>query len=238
MIEASEGTDLRDGDPAFWMPSIPAIWKASREPQPRAAPTSLSALPIRDPDNFNRASASPSQRYDKAHSSLRRVGVDTDREVRFRCRYFSLGRQTPGRLARRLGRAHIAGRRVREEIIRQLKSDVLKSLERRLVGHSLSRPPSTFKSRASRAENGRAMLRATNTGMTAIIRSAAGRCAQFAESHLEVRARVFGATPYVRVGNYPVVLACLALKKTRSPRESLVGEVGRSFSATALMTSN
>ena len=60
-------------------------------------------------------------------------------------------------------------------------------------------------------ETGRMMLRATNTGMTAVI-SADGEVvrllAPFTEGALveEVRGRT-GATPYVRLGNWPVISA-------------------------------
>lgn len=63
-------------------------------------------------------------------------------------------------------------------------------------------------------EASRSMLRATNTGITAII-SPRGKIVdqspQF-ETHVlngVVQPRV-GATPYVRVGNYPVLITCLA----------------------------
>jgi len=64
-------------------------------------------------------------------------------------------------------------------------------------------------------ETGRYMLRATNTGVTAIVDPrgrVAARLPQFTEGVLlgEVRGYA-GATPYVRFGNYPVVIACLGL---------------------------
>jgi apolipoprotein N-acyltransferase len=70
-------------------------------------------------------------------------------------------------------------------------------------------------SRMRAIETGRPMLRATNTGITAIIDPRGvviGRLPQFTEGVLqgEVQGRS-GATPYVRFGNSPVVLACLAL---------------------------
>jgi apolipoprotein N-acyltransferase len=71
-------------------------------------------------------------------------------------------------------------------------------------------------SRMRSLESGRAMLRATNDGVTALIDfdgAVLGRLPQFQPSVLtgELQPRE-GWTPYVRVGNVPVVLAsCLAL---------------------------
>jgi apolipoprotein N-acyltransferase len=64
-------------------------------------------------------------------------------------------------------------------------------------------------------ETGRPMLRATNTGITAII-SARGeivaRAPQFKPTVLSGTVQPFsGATPYVRFGNWPVLLFCLVL---------------------------
>jgi apolipoprotein N-acyltransferase len=64
-------------------------------------------------------------------------------------------------------------------------------------------------------ETGRYMLRATNTGVTAIVApdgAVAARLGSFTEGVLEgqVHGRT-GATPYVSIGNAPVVLACLAV---------------------------
>ena len=77
------------------------------------------------------------------------------------------------------------------------------------------------------------MLRATNTGMTAIIDprgAVAARLPQFVESILEGTVQGHsGATPYVRVGNYPVVLACLVLIAALVFRRArIVGRVGES----------
>jgi apolipoprotein N-acyltransferase len=64
-------------------------------------------------------------------------------------------------------------------------------------------------------ETGRYMLRATNTGVTAIIESngkVAGRLPAFTEGALQgtVQGRA-GATPYVAFGDWPVVFACFAI---------------------------
>ena len=59
------------------------------------------------------------------------------------------------------------------------------------------------------------MLRATNTGITAIIDARGevlARLPQFTEGILSGEAQGYsGATPYVRWGNLPVVVACFAL---------------------------
>jgi apolipoprotein N-acyltransferase len=64
-------------------------------------------------------------------------------------------------------------------------------------------------------ETGRYMLRATNTGVTAIIDARGdvlARLPQFKEAILSGEAQGYaGATPYVRWGNPPVVVACFAL---------------------------
>jgi apolipoprotein N-acyltransferase len=64
-------------------------------------------------------------------------------------------------------------------------------------------------------ETGRFMLRATNTGVTAIVDprgEVAARLPAFTEGALEGRVQGrAGATPYVRVGNAPAVLASLAI---------------------------
>jgi apolipoprotein N-acyltransferase len=69
------------------------------------------------------------------------------------------------------------------------------------------------------------MLRATNTGMTAAIDSR-GRVTQrlppFTEGALVTEVQAYaGATPYVRLGNWPVICACvltLALALARRRR--------------------
>jgi apolipoprotein N-acyltransferase len=76
------------------------------------------------------------------------------------------------------------------------------------------------------------MLRATNTGVTAIIDPRGGvvaRLPQFAEGILtgEVRGYV-GASPYVKFGNTPIVLACIALLAALAAIRRRVGRVGES----------
>ena len=64
-------------------------------------------------------------------------------------------------------------------------------------------------------ETGRTMLRATNTGITAIISplgAVVASAPQFEPSVLSGVVRPYsGATPYVRFGNWPVLLLCLVL---------------------------
>ena len=64
-------------------------------------------------------------------------------------------------------------------------------------------------------ETGRFMLRATNTGMTAIIRpdgEIASVAAPFTQQVLQGMAQDYqGLTPYMRVGNLPVVIGCFSL---------------------------
>jgi len=70
-------------------------------------------------------------------------------------------------------------------------------------------------SRMRTLETGRYMLRATNTGATAIIDARGRVLAQlpvFTEGALTGVAQGYqGATPYVRFGNTPVVIVCLIL---------------------------
>ncbi len=151
---------------------------------------------------------------------------------------FSLGRQDPRPLS-------LAGQRVApnicwedafgEEIIRQLPEATLLVNVSNVAwfGDSLAPAQHLQISRMRALETGRAMLRATNTGMTAIIDprgAVAARLPQFAESILEGTVQGYsGATPYVRVGNYPVVLACLALIAALVFRRArIVGRVGES----------
>src|SRR5262249_61670239 len=77
-------------------------------------------------------------------------------------------------------------------------------------------PPQHLRIARMRAlEAGRVMLRATNTGVTAIVGpdgTVVARLPSFTEGVLEgrVEGRV-GATPYVALGNFPIVLASLAI---------------------------
>jgi apolipoprotein N-acyltransferase len=190
----------------------------------------LVGVPIRDPDGryFNSVisvGASPSQRYDKSHLVPFGEFVPYGfhwivKTVAIPMSDFSLGKENPKPLA-------LAGERIApnicwedafgEEIIRQLpEASLLVNVSNvAWFGDSLAPAQHLQISRMRALETGRAMLRATNTGMTAIIDphgEVVARLPQFTEGVLEgeVQGRS-GATPYVRVGNYPIVLACLAL---------------------------
>jgi apolipoprotein N-acyltransferase len=99
-----------------------------------------------------------------------------------------------------------------EEIIRQLPAATLLANVSNVAwfGDSLAPAQHLRISRMRALETGRPMLRATNTGVTAIVDAqgdVVARLPTFTEGVLngKVQGRV-GATPYVRAGNYPVVL--------------------------------
>jgi apolipoprotein N-acyltransferase len=190
----------------------------------------LVGVPIRDPDGryFNSVisvGASPSQRYDKAHLVPFGEFVPPGfgwivKTFAIPLSNFSLGSKNPKPLA-------LAGQLVApnicwedafgEEIIRQLPEATLLVNVSNVAwfGDSLAPAQHLQISRMRALEAGRAMLRATNTGMTAIIDPrgrVVARLPQFTESVLEGEVQGYvGATPYVKVANYPIVLACLAL---------------------------
>ena len=190
----------------------------------------LIGVPIRDPDGryFNSVTSvgvSPSQRYDKAHLVPFGEFVPWGfhwvvQTVAIPMSDFSLGKANPRPLA-------LAGQRVApnicwedafgEEIIRQLPEATLLVNVSNVAwfGDSLAPAQHLQISRMRAIETGRFMLRATNTGMTAIIDARGGvvaRLPQFTEGVLAGEAQGYtGATPYVRFGNHPTVLACLAL---------------------------
>jgi len=83
------------------------------------------------------------------------------------------------------------------------------------------------------AETGRFMLRATNTGVTAIIDprgNVSARLPQFTEGVLTGEVQGYaGATPYVMSGNVPVVVLCLAgIAWLALRRIRVVGRTGES----------
>jgi apolipoprotein N-acyltransferase len=101
-----------------------------------------------------------------------------------------------------------------EEIIRQLpEASLLVNISNiAWFGDSLAPHQHLQISRMRALETGRMMLRSTNTGMTALI-DANGRVARhlppFTEGALVVEAQGrAGSTPYVRMGNWPVISAC------------------------------
>jgi apolipoprotein N-acyltransferase len=104
-----------------------------------------------------------------------------------------------------------------EEIIRQLPEATLLANVSNVAwfGDSLAPEQHLDMSRMRAIETGRPMLRATNTGVTAIIDArgnVTARLPVFTEGALggSVTGRR-GATPYIRAGNYPVVVLCLAI---------------------------
>jgi apolipoprotein N-acyltransferase len=208
----------------------------------------LIGVPIRDPAGryFNSVvsvGASPSQRYDKSHLVPFGEFVPSGfgwvvRTFAIPLSDFSLGAANPKPLA-------LAGQLVApnicwedafgEEIIRQLpEASLLVNVSNvAWFGDSLAPAQHLQISRMRALETGRAMVRATNTGMTAIIDPRGGvvaRLPQFAEGVLEGEVQGHsGATPYVRLGNYPIVLACLALIAVLVFRRiRIVGRAGES----------
>jgi apolipoprotein N-acyltransferase len=190
----------------------------------------LVGVPIRDPDGryFNSVisvGASPSQRYDKAHLVPFGEFVPPGfgwivKTFAVPLSDFSLGSKNPKPLA-------LAGQLVApnicwedafgEEIIRQLPEATLLVNVSNVAwfGDSLAPAQHLQISRMRALEAGRAMLRATNTGVTAIIDprgKVVARLPQFTEGILEGEVRGYaGASPYVKFGNTPIVLMCVVL---------------------------
>jgi len=190
----------------------------------------LVGVPIRDPDGryFNSVislGASPLQRYDKAHLVPFGEFVPFGfhwivKTVAIPMSDFSLGKENPKPLA-------LAGQAVApnicwedafgEEIIRQLPEATLLVNVSNVAwfGDSLAPSQHLQISRMRAIETGRTMLRATNTGMTAIVDphgKVLARLPQFTEGVLTGEAQGYvGATPYVRWSNVPIVAICLAL---------------------------
>jgi apolipoprotein N-acyltransferase len=102
-----------------------------------------------------------------------------------------------------------------EEIIRQLPEATLLANVSNVAwfGDSLAPAQHLRISRMRALETGRWMLRATNTGVTAIVDAqgdVVARLPTFTEGVLNGKAQGrIGATPYVLAGNYPVVLLSL-----------------------------
>jgi len=104
-----------------------------------------------------------------------------------------------------------------EEIIRPLPEATLLVNVSNVAwfGDSLAPPQHLRIARMRALETGRVMLRATNTGVTAIVGpdgAVVARLPSFTEGVLEGRVEGrTGATPYVALGNLPIVLASLAI---------------------------
>jgi apolipoprotein N-acyltransferase len=190
----------------------------------------LVGVPIRDPDGryFNSVisvGASPSQRYDKAHLVPFGEFVPPGfgwlvKTFAIPLSNFSLGPKNPKPLA--LGGQLVAPNicwedAFGEEIIRQLPEATLLVNVSNVAwfGDSLAPAQHLQISRMRALETGRTMLRATNTGVTAIIDPrgrVVARLPQFTEGILEGEVRGYaGASPYVKFGNTPIVLMCVAL---------------------------
>ena len=111
-----------------------------------------------------------------------------------------------------------------EEIIRQLPAATLLVNVSNVAwfGDSLAPAQHLRISRMRAVETGRYMLRATNTGVTAIVApdgAVVGRLPSFTEGVLEGRVRGrTGATPYATAGNAPVVLVCLVILAVAAAR--------------------
>ncbi len=208
----------------------------------------LIGVPIRDPDGryFNSlvsVGVSPAQRYDKSH--LVPFGEFVPWGLSWMVRTlavplsdFSRGPENPRPLV--LGGQLVAPNicwedAFGEEIIRQLPQATLLVNVSNVAwfGDSLAPSQHLQISRMRALETGRTMLRATNTGVTAIIDprgNVVARLPQFTEGVLSGEVQGYGgASPYVRFGNYPIVLACLALVAALVLRRlRIVGRAGES----------
>ena len=112
-----------------------------------------------------------------------------------------------------------------EEIIRALpQAGILANLSNTAwFGHSLAQPQHLQIARLRAVESGRPMLRATNTGMTAVIAADGSLQAvlpPFTQGVLRAEVRAYaGMTPYARYGNAGfLLLAGLCLLASRLPR--------------------
>jgi apolipoprotein N-acyltransferase len=189
----------------------------------------LMGVPIREEGRyFNSAisvGASPTQRYDKSH--LVPFGEFVPPGLGWVVRSLSIplsdfssgpGNAKPLALAGQLVAPNICWEDAfGEEIIRALPAATLLVNVSNVAwfGDSLAPSQHLQIARMRALETGRTMLRATNTGVTAII-DPQGRVVaslpQFKEGILRGEARGHtGATPYVRFGNTPIVLACVLL---------------------------
>jgi apolipoprotein N-acyltransferase len=209
----------------------------------------LVGVPVRDAQGryFNSMislGVSPPQIYSKSHlvpfgefvpPGFRWI-VDT---VAIPLADFSRGPDRPRPLA-------LAGQRVApdicyedafgEDIVRQLPEATLLVNASNVAwfGDSLAPSQHLQMSRMRALETGRYMLRATNTGVTAVIDPRGrvrARLPQFTEGALQDEAQGYsGATPYVRGANMPVVVLCaLSLAAAAAlARRRRVGPAGES----------
>jgi apolipoprotein N-acyltransferase len=190
----------------------------------------LIGVPIRDPDGryFNSVislGVSPTQRYDKSH--LVPFGEFVPPGLRWMVKTLSIplsdfssgpGNARPLAIAGQLVAPNICWEDAfGEEIIRALPEATLLVNVSNVAwfGDSLAPGQHLQIARMRAIEAGRTMLRATNTGVTAIIDPGGKVVAslpQFTEGVLagEARGHV-GASPYVRLGNMPIVIASVLL---------------------------
>lgn len=112
-----------------------------------------------------------------------------------------------------------------EEIIRALpQAGILANLSNTAwFGHSLAQPQHLQIARMRAVETGRPMLRATNTGMTAVINADGSLQAvlpAFTQGVLKTRVRAYqGMTPYAHIGNLGfLIIAGLFLLASQLPR--------------------
>jgi apolipoprotein N-acyltransferase len=208
----------------------------------------LIGVPIRDPGDryFNSVvsvGVSPSQRYDKSHLVPFGEFVPPGfgwivKTVAIPLSDFSSGPENPKPLA-------LAGQLVApnicwedafgEEIIHQLPQATLLVNVSNVAwfGDSLAPAQHLQISRMRALESGRTMLRATNTGVTAIIDPRGrivARLPQFTEGILTGEVQGYaGASPYVIFGNTPIVVMCVALLAALAfIRRRSLGRVGES----------
>ncbi|HEY6864869.1 MAG TPA: apolipoprotein N-acyltransferase [Burkholderiales bacterium] len=230
LVEASDATLIvlpETAVPRFFDTVDPAYWnQLARLARDKHADL-LVGVPVRDAEGryFNSLislGVSPPQIYSKSHlvpfgefipPGFRWI-VDT---VAIPLADFSRGPERPRPLA-------VAGQRVApdicyedafgEEIVRQLPEATLLVNASNVAwfGDSLAPPQHLQMSRMRALETGRYMLRATNTGVTAVIDERGrvrSRLPQFTEGALQASAQGFsGATPYVRWANAPALVLC------------------------------
>jgi apolipoprotein N-acyltransferase len=250
LVEASEGQLIvlpETAIPRFLDAVDPSYLKDIERIAAERRADILIGVPIRDPDGryFNSVisvGTSPSQRYDKSHLVPFGEFVPPGfgwivKTFAIPLTDFSLGPENPKPLA-------LAGQLVApnicwedafgEEIIRQLPQATLLANVSNVAwfGDSLAPAQHLQISRMRALETGRTMLRATNTGVTAIIDPrgrVVARLPQFTEGILtgEVQGYV-GASPYVKSGNTPIVLVCVVLLGALVFTRRRVGRVGES----------
>jgi apolipoprotein N-acyltransferase len=250
LVEASEGQLIvlpETAIPRFLDAVDPSYLKDIERIAAERRADILIGVPIRDSDGryFNSVisvGTSPSQRYDKSHLVPFGEFVPPGfgwivKTFAIPLTDFSLGPENPKPLA-------LAGQLVApnicwedafgEEIIRQLPQATLLANVSNVAwfGDSLAPAQHLQISRMRALETGRTMLRATNTGVTAIIDPrgrVVARLPQFTEGILtgEVQGYV-GASPYVKSGNTPIVLVCVVLLGALVFTRRRVGRVGES----------